>query len=225
MLLPALSKARARAKSAVCISNLKQIGTGILLYLDNYNGSFDYTSWHSHTSYYPRSVVVCPAHPPYSYTPSKYVAGSETGRPSGTYGFRHVNHFLDVYRSFPVNARFQMATRLVMAPSYYWILADSSATTLTGGNAIYNRGQYYMIRGEQSLNGKIHFRHPGNTANMLFLDGHSESVTVERFRETLQKSFAGTNPNPASVPGGFVNLPNRHWWVLKSDYTVYDVDF
>ncbi|HPP11628.1 MAG TPA: prepilin-type N-terminal cleavage/methylation domain-containing protein [bacterium] len=38
MLLPALSKARAKARQAVCVSNLKQIGLAALIYAHDYNG-------------------------------------------------------------------------------------------------------------------------------------------------------------------------------------------
>jgi len=40
MLLPALSKARERARQAVCISNLKQIGLAHLLYIQDWNEYF-----------------------------------------------------------------------------------------------------------------------------------------------------------------------------------------
>src|SRR5579871_6065933 len=40
MLLPALNKARARAKTALCISNLKQIGVAITMYADDWGDSF-----------------------------------------------------------------------------------------------------------------------------------------------------------------------------------------
>src|ERR1700685_821568 len=54
MLLPALNKAREKAKSALCISNLKQIGLGIGMYADDYSDSFPLgyqnrptgTDWH-----------------------------------------------------------------------------------------------------------------------------------------------------------------------------------
>jgi prepilin-type N-terminal cleavage/methylation domain-containing protein/prepilin-type processing-associated H-X9-DG protein len=40
MLLPALGKARARAKTAVCVSNLKQLGVAISMYCDDYGDRF-----------------------------------------------------------------------------------------------------------------------------------------------------------------------------------------
>ena len=38
MLLPALNKARAKARSTSCVSNLKQAGSVFALYTDAYNG-------------------------------------------------------------------------------------------------------------------------------------------------------------------------------------------
>ncbi len=40
MLLPALSQARERARQAVCISNLKQLGLGFLMYAQDYDSWF-----------------------------------------------------------------------------------------------------------------------------------------------------------------------------------------
>ena len=67
MLLPALSKARARAKSAVCISNLKQLGQGLFMYLQDYEEVLMNTSWYNNTKYFPRAVSVCPSFPPFEY--------------------------------------------------------------------------------------------------------------------------------------------------------------
>lgn len=55
MLLPALSAARARAKAATCLSNQKQLATGVMMYLGDNNGHYIPTflkseySWAYHT--------------------------------------------------------------------------------------------------------------------------------------------------------------------------------
>ena len=77
MLLPALNKARASARSANCISNLKQIGTAAAMYTNDYrvlwrgqgmnrpNGTNDaqwgYFLVYTMNEFVPRKVLSCPA--------------------------------------------------------------------------------------------------------------------------------------------------------------------
>jgi prepilin-type processing-associated H-X9-DG protein/prepilin-type N-terminal cleavage/methylation domain-containing protein len=55
MLLPALSKARGKARSISCLNNLKQLGLGMISYADDYDGYFpapqEGTNW-NYYSYY-----------------------------------------------------------------------------------------------------------------------------------------------------------------------------
>ncbi len=51
MLLPALSKARAAAQKTKCLSNLKQIGLGMVMYCDDYARYFPGIGIGSYTSY------------------------------------------------------------------------------------------------------------------------------------------------------------------------------
>lgn len=52
LLLPSLSKARSTAKTAVCISNMKQIAVGLLLLMEGDNDSLPGPLWHSVYSTY-----------------------------------------------------------------------------------------------------------------------------------------------------------------------------
>src|ERR1051325_4660504 len=54
MLLPALQQAKMNAKRAACISNLRQLGTGILMYAGDNNGLMPPATapgwWHAHAA-------------------------------------------------------------------------------------------------------------------------------------------------------------------------------
>ncbi len=47
MLLPALAKAKDKAKKIGCLNNLKQLGLGSMLYADDNNGDFSGASWYA----------------------------------------------------------------------------------------------------------------------------------------------------------------------------------
>ena len=77
MLLPALNKARDKAKAISCVNNLKQIGLGLAQYANDANDIIPYAptpygSWYdclSQTGYLPlkSNIVVCPARTPWKY--------------------------------------------------------------------------------------------------------------------------------------------------------------
>ena len=83
MLLPALSKARARAKSATCMNNLKQLGVVMLMYAQDWNnilvvaieGEPWYRAWDRYSTNEVNSIIVCPAWKPYTYTNQDYTYG------------------------------------------------------------------------------------------------------------------------------------------------------
>ena len=185
MLLPALSKARAMAKAAVCINNLKQVGIGLLLYAENWDGIF-YGSLQETTmnrDYIPVDVRYCPAWKPFDR------AGDKDTYKRQCYGLRggYVYPGLEITNSY-------VKTRLYakVQAHAFWILADSINMYYPVGNTSY-RTQWSGVGNTSTGYGFVHFRH-GNNANLLFVDGHVESVTMARFREvTLVHSWLTGN--------------------------------
>ncbi len=60
MLLPALSKARAKGQSTVCTNNYKQIYTSAMIYSDNYNGYLPY--WNNKQAWGPLAMMFKTGH-------------------------------------------------------------------------------------------------------------------------------------------------------------------
>ena len=175
MLLPALSKARARAKTATCINNLKQVGIAALMYAQDHEGIiYGYLSDSAYNPYIKKSVIVCPAYHPYFYDTSlKY---SERR----CYGWKRCYTYPGTtgIGSDTTVTEYVRVTGLTY-PESFWYWADSIC--LQKISQCY-KSQYYRIEYQGADNVYIHFRHQGR-ANLLFVDGHVESVNQARFRE------------------------------------------
>ena len=210
MLLPALSKAREKAKSSVCLNNLKQIGIGLLMYADNYNGFLtlrletafpnipaDETKGDL-KGYVSPDVLACPSVPPYK---------ADSSRPYNIYARRYERH----PRDWSTKGWFYIPLITNAEAPHFWIIGESicqpnavNTTNQPGGYPGYqffisingivsyygetpNKTFYDNVADPASVlaNGVTHFRHSGRQ-NLLFIDGHVEAATVTRFRESMQ---------------------------------------
>jgi len=164
MLLPALSKARARARQALCISNLKQIGYGIFMYAQDNNDwgpsvygttpQMTYPFWAGKVWYYcsmPRKCFFCP-----SYAPT-YGSYSDAD-PNYSYGINRNISDLDYVRPL----------RRVINPTKVPLVADTRWNQFSG-----EKKQSYFFNATNTAYyaaGIIHRRH-AKSANILFYDG------------------------------------------------------
>lgn len=182
MLLPALSKARERARTAVCMSNLKQLGLAFIMYLDNHEEYFPMVEdWNSPATIWAKTlaqegfitngnILLCPT----QFTTSRRVAPYyefTTNFNCDDYNWWYVHYgYNTLLGAFP--AKFKRLAQ-VKKPSETILLGDAARDLSTTGLGT----GYYMIRPYNGgMYGLLHDRHDGG-ANILWVDGH---VTQEK---------------------------------------------
>ncbi len=216
MLLPALSKARARAKSAVCMNNMKQLGLGFRMYAQDWNGIFGHAIWKTDAcvgKYYTTDIMVCPGWPPYTYDKSL---------PGATYGVRsHVPYYVGMSGNWgnyilPERilkpAAFPILTDTVLSP--YVSLADNGGNWNSGCKPYISK-QYSGSSASSGLwsyqnrqwGGLAHFRH-NKRANVLFWDGHVASLSPVEMQAAL------------AAEGSTGAVPADAWWIVHDNLTL-----
>ena len=188
MLLPALTRAKERARSTQCAGNLKQLGVATVLYLQECNGRLQYDApldpdctWgailYTNQRLGALDVFLCPSYAPNRFTNWLYTYGiRQDPPPEFTEG-----DFGEILR-----------TTAVRQPLDYILLADTTSRGRGGAGA----KQYYCFRADREK--EVHARH-NNRAQCLFLDAHVESCNRGRLEGLGIDALYG----PDTVPGYF----------------------
>ena len=199
MLLPALSKARARAKASICTNNLRQIGIGLLLYAEDFQGWMPtrlYTAFPSWSinyyleadlkSYINPNLLVCPSAKPYQLDTTQY---------RGIYARRTLlATFYDGSMLFTKNISF---------PEDLWIMGE--AINIDSTSTRFN-WQHYVLTTDQVA----HFRH-ANLMNLLFVDGHVEAATPTRFLQASRRHSTLASPGTWKIMYADGTMDNLTW--------------
>jgi len=190
ILLPALSSARESAQSISCSNNLRQQAIGTAAYTIDYDGW--YPTFHTYRTtiekgYISLDSVSCPSDSTHNVHQYDFTDGRNV---SYLWNVRMAGWMKDsawLPDQMPIRASMILNSKL--AP----IHTDSE--TLTTSRPYYWRPHFFRSAfrevGYQSL------RHPNETNNANFADGHVESYTKDRYESDLQ--YKGDLIKPVDV--------------------------
>lgn len=220
MLLPALSRAKARAQAIRCVSNLKQIGLALALYAGDSDDYFVLCAngdnsqlWCGRSDngvYRPEGGLMgylgesdglrrCPVL-------GALTAGYNTG--SGGYGY-NVQYLGPMNYSVYPFASAQAKVSRVRKPAETVAFADSADFTASGAQV-----ETYQINGPQApyVSPNIHFRHRNKT-NVNWVDGHVSAEAIV-FSKPHYTGFSATE---------CLNVYRIGWWGSDTN-ELFDLD-
>ncbi|MGI6355182.1 MAG: prepilin-type N-terminal cleavage/methylation domain-containing protein [Lentisphaeria bacterium] len=212
MLLPALSKAREKARSISCVNNLKQTMTAALLYAVDYNDTvicnvYSSSDWvGAMCSYYNKGSgylssekpdeVVCPGRMPFKYkftyltygcrrscAPPGYVITKDS-----TWGPKQYKDHFVVFGN-------------VQRPSTFVWVGDSRGdlglhSSLTEANGQQWACPYMTTNISQQFWIGAH----GDNSNFAFVDGHAEAVnSTSKFVDMFRDEYKASNNTPPKI--------------------------
>ena len=187
MLLPALSKARAKARAISCTNNLKQIALFATLYTNDYDGvlfcgrgdvGFEYPLGTLGKYFQPKTnMEVCPGAKPFTYVDSVK-----------TYATRGANDFpinsgLRVTKQIDSVWNLYLFTHCLKYPDKHFQYGDSRESETDETQC----SQCFLT----NANGKKkHFSlHHGGRCNLAYIDGHVSAVNQGNFLDDVKQEF------------------------------------
>ena len=203
MLLPALGKARDKARAADCVNRLKQQGTAVAMYMTDYKGFLPGTT----SGDLPYDGAARPWCNPYIYAmityadmKYKYYAdwGSDPGNlmqcPSDDKGYRRNQHhvfsyFASYYSNWRNLSQPMLRPEKMKTPSKWIYVTDCFRTNpadLTGN-------RYPLNTSSSSDDLYVATRH-SNAANALFMDMHVSAIQFKELFGSGVKYVYSTTP-------------------------------
>jgi prepilin-type N-terminal cleavage/methylation domain-containing protein/prepilin-type processing-associated H-X9-DG protein len=199
MLLPALQKARAKAREISCINNIKQMNLAAAMYTGDNDGHYWTNStsrWHSDLLGYvgDANIYRCPsANLTRGYAANYNICGWSSSQTETTIvGASTTSLFVDTAQCSDgvvgtTNPEDFNNFATTTSPDWQW----TAPTSFTG------TGNYYVISGNSNYTRRPVGRHD-NGINIGYIDGHASRMGI--------KNFLG--PMPAGWPYGD---PNNSW--------------
>jgi len=168
ILFPVFARAREKARQSSCQSNLKQIGLGVQMYMQDYDervlparlgGVPNDVCWTELTQPYIKNeqIFICPSH-------SSPVASSGTDGYPKSYGLNYEIHTFNVYAGHAANP-------VTVWPPITLAQMTEPAELISCVDFDFNQpGVHY-----HTIDDRVDWRH-NEMGNILFMDGHVKSM-------------------------------------------------
>ncbi len=192
MLLPALNKAREKAKGISCLNNLKQLGLSFMQYADSYDGSLPpyYDTVATFNSYWPAKLLrTTSTGGKIFWCPSLTLPGIENFWEKDAQGdaIANSNSWQFKHPTYGMNYTFAKSVNGVLAATPKLSSFKSTSSTILTADAYYTgrtdlRGSWWLLGYPTFSNnkGQLAARHSG-AVNTLFADGHAASYSMGLF--------------------------------------------
>ena len=200
MLLPALNRARDKAKAISCMNNLKQLGLAETFYVDSNDGFFTWLDVQKPTSLFWHEILRDSMPPANTYDYSKgrksilYCPSGDDRNDSGviskyitSYGAMYYGPMNDSRNghdtSINTGSTKYRPSRItqVSKPSRTVLLADADRVSDTRELGV----GFYYIKNVSAFSSVFSLRHAGGT-NILFVDGHCGKENTARLNHWAQ---------------------------------------
>jgi len=214
ILFPVFAQAREKARQSTCLSNCKQIGIGVMMYVDDYDEAYppSYIPYVANSYAYliypyvkNGSIFFCPSSP----FPGSFGEYKKTGDFSyAEYNNYGVNRHLFSFNPDSSNPVIVMSS--VGAPANVYALMDLPNNSLYAGDTLLSVPGAYLP-GAGSISGQVwkgtgaapsdyvNGRHTGGI-NITFADGHAKFTKPQVVWDELQKIVKANYANNAWLP-------------------------
>lgn len=231
MLLPALNKARERARSISCLGNIKQLGTFLTMYSDDNNGIVATLMATSSVAWRDWPIMLIYNTDPASYSTEAAAKSKYTRCPSiqteadvdddasgavvayGVFSKARDDNNCSIPKKYGLGSKGQayyaVNLKAFPEPSRYQFFMDNIGSYQNkwrqGARAHINSED--IADNQISSTGHIHIRH-GKFANVGFADGHAASQAPADMVENFKIMYDGSENKPAT------------FYYRENDYTI-----